>query len=170
MPDPGSGGGGQISHLIRDDGKSPKGLVCHLCSADILQMFLCGCLSGAMEIRLAPKETFSSVTLLPPFPSIPRYLSLLSLHPMSGMQDHVQSFLFPLCLTHYLAEFLFRPAPLYVITQFELRAVSFIVICSECYVRALFTNYCKECWDNIVHIIRPYCAQQTFWPFKLTVK
>ncbi len=36
MLDPGSGGGGQISNLISDDGKSPKGLLCHLHSVDIL--------------------------------------------------------------------------------------------------------------------------------------
>lgn len=93
MPDPGSGGGGQISHLILDDGKSPKGLVCHLRCADILQMFLCGCLWGALEIRLAPNEAFPLVTLLPPLPPIPPYFFLLSLLPMSGMQDHVRSFL-----------------------------------------------------------------------------
>lgn len=122
MPDPGSGGGGQISHLILDDGKSPKGLVCHLRCADILQMFLCGCLLGALEIRLAPNETFPLVTLLPPLPPIPPYFFLLSLLPMSGMQDHVQSFLFPCYLTHYqsLAVFLFGPVLLYVSAHFEL--------------------------------------------------
>lgn len=100
MPDPGSVGGGQISHLILADGKSPNGLVCHLHSADILQMFLCGLSVGGLEIRLAPNETFSLVTRCP-MPPIPCYFSLLLLHLMSGMQDHVQSFLF-LSLSHTL--------------------------------------------------------------------
>lgn len=143
MPDPGSGGGGQISRLIRDDGKSPKGLVCHLCSADILQMFLCGCLSGALEIRLAPNETFSLVTLLPPFPPIPRYLSLLLLHPMSGMQDHVQSFLFPLSVSHitWLCSCL---GLLFCTSLLSLNFKPSLYSNFQCYVQAPFTNYYKE--------------------------
>lgn len=121
MPDPGSEGGGQISLLILDDGKSPKGLVCHLRRADILQMFLFGCLSGAMEIRLAPNKTFSPVT--PPSP-----LSLLLFPPITPPQvrnatSRSELSLSPQYLSHYLeslAAFLFGPALLYVIAQCEL--------------------------------------------------
>lgn len=69
MLDPGRGGGGQISNLISDDGKSPKVLLCHLHSVDIL----CECrwlvgieiLSGAkLNFNLSPSSSFP----LSPFP------------------------------------------------------------------------------------------------------
>lgn len=71
MPDPGSGGGGQISNLISDDGKSPKGLLCHLHSVDILCKRLCGWPSG-IEMLSGAKLNFLSCHPPPPLlPSLP---------------------------------------------------------------------------------------------------
>lgn len=71
MLDPGSGGGGQISHLISADGKSPKGLLCHLHSVDILCERLCGCLSGIEMLSGAKLNflTYHSLLFLPSLPS-----------------------------------------------------------------------------------------------------
>lgn len=68
MLDPGSGGGGQISNLISDDGKSPKVLLCHLHSVDIL----CECrwLAG-IEILSGAKLNFLSCHPPALFPSLP---------------------------------------------------------------------------------------------------
>lgn len=83
MLDPGSGGGGQISHLISADGKSPKGLLCHLHSVDILCERLCGCLlgiemlSGAKLNFLTYHSLLFSPLSLPP--SLPLFSSPLSL-------------------------------------------------------------------------------------------
>lgn len=68
MLDPGSGGGGQISNLISDDGKSPKVLLCHLHSVDIL----CECrwLVG-IEILSGAKLNFLSCHPPPLLPSLP---------------------------------------------------------------------------------------------------
>lgn len=57
MLDPGSGGGGQISNLILDDGKSPKGLLCHLHSVDILCDCVCSWLLS-MEMLSGAKLNF----------------------------------------------------------------------------------------------------------------
>ena len=74
MLDPGSGGGGQISNLISDDGKSPKGLLCHSHSVDILCECLCGWLSG-IEMLSGAKLNFLSCHPPPFLPSLPSPIS-----------------------------------------------------------------------------------------------
>ena len=107
MLDPGSSGGGQISNLISDDGKSPKGLLCHLHCVDIFCVSVCVCVCVPSSIEMlsgAKLNFFSCHPPPPPHPSLPSpippsyFFSSLSLsstlHPMWGMQDHVCSFLF----------------------------------------------------------------------------
>lgn len=143
MPDPGSGGGGQISRLILDDGKSPKGLVFHLCRADILQIFLFGCLSGALEIRLAPNKTFSPFT--PPSP-------LLSLHPKSGMQHHVQNFPFPLTISRITWSLWLRSCSGLLLCT-SLLSLNFEPSLDRKWLRVFCVFcFCKECWDNSVQV------------------
>lgn len=105
MPDPGSGGGGQISHLNLDDGKSPKGLL-PLALCRYFANVFCGLSvegngnpSGAKQNRLSCH---------PPFP---RYFPLLSLHPDSGMQHHVQNFPFPLTISRITWRLCLRSCP-----------------------------------------------------------
>ena len=129
MLDPGSGGGGQISHLISAEGKSPKGLLCHLHSVDILCERLCGCLlgiemlSGAKLNFLTYHSLLFSPLSLPP--SLPLFSSPLSLLPSTPCKEceitfgvflFNQSFLF-VCLSVrrlsvfplFLSPSMFRP-------------------------------------------------------------
>lgn len=72
MPDPGSGGGGQISHLILDDGKDHHQK--DLCATCVVPIFCkCFCVvvwRGALEIHLAPNENLPSCHPPPTFPPL----------------------------------------------------------------------------------------------------
>lgn len=155
MPDPGSGGGGQISRLILDDGKWPKGLVCHLRCADILQMFSVVVCRG--HWKSVWRQTKPSL-LSPSSPFLAAFPSSRST-PRQECKITFRAFSF-FSLSHTL----------------PVRACSFVRHCSvwtlgvlftasgwECSIQALFPDYCFECWGNdTVQVKGPYCAKQTF--------
>lgn len=107
------------------------------------------------------RQTKSSLLSPPsnPHPPFPCYFSLLSLHPKSGMQHHVQNFPFPLSISRITWSLWLRSCSglLFCTSLLSVNFEPLLTVSGwECYVFSASARN-AQCWDITAQLKSPLC-------------